>query len=201
LAIIIQFNFQKHLYIASNIHVMKPFLQIILMVLVSAPLLKAGEEPLLNKINIGESGCTAYMIGKPGEVSVSKSPDGSDIFTVESISQKWPDHQFGLILVRLVGMDEGVVKEQLLMAYMDYLKGQFSITASAGYGKGHTLETHPTAKGVIDYWEGSDGLKWVLKGWTAEDFLVVMFISGPETFDNINVQQVFFNGIRFPGDN
>lgn len=200
MAINIQPRIQKRLYIAANCQMKKLFLQIILMVFVSAPLLKAGEEPLMNKINIGESGCSAYMIGKPGEVSVSKSPDGSDIFTVESNSQKWPDHQFGLILVRLVGMDEGVDKEQLLMAYMDYLKGPFSISTAAGYGKGHTLETHPTAKGVIDYWEGSDGLKWVLKGWTAEDFLVVMFISGPENFDNVNVQQVFFNGIRFPGD-
>lgn len=162
--------------------------------------LKASEELLLNKIEIASSGCSAYMIGKPGEVSISNSPDGSEIFTVESVSQKYPDYQFGVILVKLIGIDENVDREQLLMAYMDFLKTPFSITASAGYGKGHTLETHASAKGVIDYWEGSDGLKWVLQGWAAEDYLVVMFISGPQTFDNVSIQKVFFNGIRFPGD-
>lgn len=64
----------------------------------------------------------------------------------------------------------------------------------------HTLSTHPSAKGVLDYWKDATGDEWVVKGWAAESTLFVMFVYGPEAYPNYIIVDTFFKGARFKGD-
>ena len=90
------------------------------------------------------------------------------------------------------------MNEDLTMPYPDFLQEQFAVIASAGYGKGHTLESTPAAIGVIDYWENVDGLQYAVKAWCDGDYLAVLLLCGPQEYPVFSVQEMFLNGFRFP---
>lgn len=157
--------------------------------------------PRFIKTDVADSGCKIYLPGKADPVDVSYSPDSSIVYTIETLdTTAGAYYHFGSIVVNLNGVDLTGQEEDMLIAYMDYLKDAFKIESSVGYGKGHTLSTHATAKGVLDYWEDADGDNWVVKGWAAESTLFVMFIYGPDDYPNQNVVDIFFKGARFKGD-
>jgi hypothetical protein len=87
--------------------------------------------------------------------------------------------------------------EQLLITYLDFLKTQLGVTGAAGYGLGHRLVSEPSARGVIDYWEGSGGTQYAIKGWVTQTHLAVLFIAGPTEYPVFNAQQLYLDGIRF----
>jgi hypothetical protein len=127
----------------------------------------------------------------------SYSPDSSMVFTSEYMSSD--DFNFGAIVVRFkepIGSDRAV-NEQLLISYMDYLKSQYGIVKSAGYGTDHTLEGFPDAVGVIDYWQDEAGKSFAVKGWNDGNKMGVLFIYGVGDYPNFNLQNMFLNGFRF----
>jgi hypothetical protein len=161
----------------------------------------AQKAPRFTKTPVGDSGASLYLLGAPTDQTVSYSPDSSRVYTIETVdTTQGADYHFGAIVVSLNNVDLKDIEETMLVQYMDYLKEMFGVKEAAGYGKGHTLSTHPTAKGVLDYWLDSSGTHWKVKGWAAESTLFVMFIYGPEDYPNVNVAEVFFNGARFVGD-
>lgn len=160
------------------------------------------QAPRFKKVAVSDSGCSVYIPGNPDPVTVEYSPDSSKVYTIETLDSTYKAYyHMGAIVVRLKDMTLKPEEcEDILVNYMDYLKTAFNIKKAAGYGKGHRLETHPTAKGVIDYWEDADGDQWAVKGWAAESTMFIMFIYGPKEYPNYNVQSMFFEGARFPGD-
>ncbi|TND08737.1 MAG: hypothetical protein FD123_1953 [Bacteroidetes bacterium] len=159
------------------------------------------QAPKFTKYDIKDSGCRIYLPGKPDPVDMSYSPDSSKVYTIESLDSTYGTYfHFGTIVVRLKEGDLVGTEEDMLTGYMDYLKDAFKIKKAVGYGKGHALSTHPTAKGVIDFWEDEDGDQWSVAGWAAESTIFVMFIYGNKEFPNQSVKEVFFKGARFPGD-
>jgi hypothetical protein len=161
----------------------------------------AQKAPRFTKTPVGDSGASVYLPGLPVDQTVSYSPDSSKVYTMEAIdTSQGASYRFGVIVVNLNGVDLKDMEEEMLTQYMDYLKDMFGVKQSAGYGKGHTLDTHPTAKGVLDYWLDAEETHWVVKGWAAESTLFVMFIYGPEDYPNVNVAQLYLNGARFAGD-
>jgi hypothetical protein len=176
---------------------------ILTMVLLAAlqTLVLAQKAPRFTKTPVGDSGTFIYLPGAPVDQTVSYSPDSSKVYTIEAVdSSQGASYRFGAIVVNLNNVDLKDMEEEMLTQYMDYLKGMFGVKESAGYGKGHTLSTHPTAKGVLDYWLDTEGTHWKVKGWAAESTLFVLFIYGPEDYPNVNVSELFFNGARFRGD-
>ncbi|MFN0216835.1 MAG: hypothetical protein ACKVT2_21475 [Saprospiraceae bacterium] len=163
--------------------------------------LTAQTTPRFTKTEIADSGCKIYLPGKAGNVEVTYSPDSSVVYTMETIdTSTGSEYHFGCIVVNLNGVDLAGMEEEMLIGYMDYLKSGVNVTEAAGYGKGHTLSTHPSAKGVLDYWVDANNLKWVVKGWAAESTIFVMFVYGQEDYPNYNVVDIFFKGARFKGD-
>jgi hypothetical protein len=136
----------------------------------------------------------AYMPEQP-TVERTLSEDSSAVFTCEV---KWQDFFFAVIAVKFSAPMEDDVQQEVAESYMDFLKGQFGITSAAGYGRGHTLESHGAAKGIIDFWQDGDGNQYQLKTWVDSKNLAVMMIYGPKEFPNYNVAQVYLNGFRFP---
>ncbi len=156
---------------------------------------------LFSKYPIGESTVQIYFPSQPDEVYVDYSPDSSMVYTTECTdSSTGQDFQFGAIVVNLQDEIEEELQEDLLVSYMDYLKESFNIQSTAGYGKGHTLTTHESAKGIIDLWEDEDLQKWEVTGWIAENTIVVLFEYGPDEYPNKNVIEIFMKGVRFFGD-
>lgn len=154
------------------------------------------------KYDVGDSGCKLYLPTAPQPVTMSYSEDSSRVYTIEcEDTLQGNTFHYGAIVVRLNNMDITGIEVELLISYLDYLKVSLSIKNSAGYGKGHTLSTHPSAKGIVDYWEDETGDEWKVMGWIAEQTLVVQFIYGPVEFPNYNISEMFFKGFRFPGDN
>ncbi len=173
----------------------------LLLLLPSLSFLLGQKAPRFVKTDIADSGCKLYLPGQADPVNISYSPDSSIVYTIETIDTSLGSfYHFGSIVINLKGVDLAGQEEDMLMSYMDYLKTTFNVKESAGYGKGHSLPTHPSAKGVLDYWLDETQTHWVVKGWAAESTIFVMFIYGPKDFPNPNVADIFFNGARFKGD-
>lgn len=160
----------------------------------------SAEPPLWQKVDIGASGCKAYFPGIPPEATVMLTSDSSKMYTMSLPSDHWEGYYFNLITVVLKDGQFTGNEENMLISYMDFLKQQFGVTEAMGYGKGHTLDTHPTSKGIIDYWENSDGYYFTLTGWCAEDILTIMYVVGEQNHLDYNICNMFFKGFRFPGD-
>lgn len=149
------------------------------------------------KYPIGDSGCSAYFPVDPGQAELSFSPDSSRVYTIECTDTD--GRTFSSIVIGLsIELAEAEI-EPILISYMDYLKEQFQVTGSAGYGTGHSLSTHPSAKGVIDYWStASDDVSVAAFG--DSNTLAVMMVFSGKGQEAGNLSQVFFKGFRFPGD-
>lgn len=153
--------------------------------------------PHLVKRTIENTTCTAYFPDdEDPNFELSYSPDSSKVYTGEVYSG---DHHFSVILIELNGIElqNEEEKENILINYLDYLQGTFSIVSAAGYGKGHKMESDPDAVGIIDYWEDVDGEPWAVKAWANKNTLAVMMLYGPNEYPLFNVQQLFLDGFRF----
>ncbi len=157
----------------------------------------SAQVPRFTKYQINETGRYAYFPEDPGTVEPVMSDDGSDVYTYEV---EFENTFYGTIMVDFT--DDAFKEnskeemEEVLISYLDYLQGAFSITETAGYGKGHTLESNPDAVGVLDYWEDATGEPWVIKGWVDQNSLAVMYMYSTE-LPAQGIQDVFLNGFRF----
>lgn len=155
-----------------------------------------AQVPRFEKINIGSTGCAVY-VPAPIVLDSSFSEDSSIVFSGEAPIDSF---SFFVICVQFkdpIGNDKAA-NTDLLTTYMDFLQQSFSITANAGYGKGHSLDSAPDATGVIDYWTDEFGLDWTVKGWINNGYLAVLGIYGRGQYPVYNVQDMFLNGFRFP---
>jgi len=152
--------------------------------------------PRFQRTNLGTSGLSAYLPPGFPELSISSSEDGSQVHTGEL---EQGGFLYGVIGLRFAAPLDADPEswEQLLVSYLDFLKGQLGVTGAAGYGLGHRLESEPTARGVIDYWEDASGTKYAVKGWVTQTHLAVLFIAGPTEYPVFNAQQIYLDGIRF----
>ncbi|MCB9558866.1 MAG: hypothetical protein H6709_00655 [Kofleriaceae bacterium] len=161
-----------------------------------APPADPGGVPRFERTNIGASGLSAYLPRGFPAFAVTPSEDGSDVLTAELDVGGFT---FGVIAVRFkdpIG-DDGDANEELLIAYLDFLKGSVGVTGAVGYGRGHTLADAPAARGVLDYWQTGDGGELVVKGWVTSTHLAVLYITGHGEYPYFNAQQMFLDGIRF----
>lgn len=152
--------------------------------------------PRLQRTNIGTTGLSAYLpVGFP-EFAVAPSEDGSRVHTGELAQGGFV---YGAIGLRFAApLEDGPESwEQLLISYLDFLKAQLGVTGAAGYGLGHRLESEPSARGVIDYWEDASGTQYAIKGWVTQTHLAVLFIAGPAEYPVLTAQQLYLDGIRF----
>lgn len=153
----------------------------------------------IKKYDIGNSGCKAYFFCNPGEAKIEYSPDSSTIYLQECENDQL---HYGLICVKYAASIAPVADaEDLMIQYLNYLKDEFKITASAGYGKGHTMSKNDKAKGVIDYWKDEAGSEWKIKAWTDGYYIGFMYVytdKDPVPSNDSKID-VFLNGFRFPG--
>lgn len=154
-----------------------------------------GPAQNFHKTPVGNSGCSLYVFC---DISFSSalSPDSSMVYTGEC---KKEDVNWGIICVKLTNpLSDLSQAEELLVNYLDYLKTNFEITQSVGYGKGHRLNKDENTRGIIDYWEDADKNNWKVKGWTDGKYLGVLYAFSlkelPETKVNL-----YLDGFRLPG--
>ncbi|MDX2284550.1 MAG: hypothetical protein NW241_10320 [Bacteroidia bacterium] len=158
---------------------------------------QAQQTPRFAKYPVAETGCHVYLPADPGGFERSLSEDQSELYTAEL---NYGDHHFAVIVVRFSEPIEGGAEAYTALAesYLDFLQEQFGVTGSAGYGRGHTLESHPEASGVLDYWEDQDGLQYVVKAWCDSRFMAVLMLYGEAEYPYFNARELFLNGFRFP---
>jgi len=144
------------------------------------------------KIPVGKSGCTVYTYCDL-KFDISRSQDSSVVYAGECEKELL---NYGVICVKLsIPREKLDEAENLLIAYMDYLKVSFGIKKAAGYGKGHLLNNNTGTRGVLDYWEDAEQ-HWKIKGWTNGRFIGVMYVYGKNALPESKVN-VFLDGLRF----
>lgn len=148
----------------------------------------------LKKYPVSKSGCSYYNYCD-AKFDASKSQDSSDIYTGECAVS---DVTYGIICVKLLNTVADLqMAEDLLIAYMDFLKQSFEITSTAGYGKGHRLNNNESTRGIIDYWKDKENNNWKVKGWTDGKHIGVLYAYTNKTLPEQKVN-VFLDGFRLP---
>lgn len=151
--------------------------------------------PRFERVDLGTTGLSAYMPRGFPPFDVTTSQDGS---TVHSGELRLGGFTFACIALRLkepLGADDD--REGMLVSYLDFLKTTFGVTQSAGYGRGHTVDSEPLARGVIDYWDDADKVHYAVKGWVTLTHLAVLMVYGPGDYPYLTAQQAYLDGIRF----
>ncbi len=148
----------------------------------------------LKKYPVGKSGCSYYNYCD-AKFDISKSTDSSDIYTGECVN---PDVTYGIICVKLLNpVADLQMAEDLLIAYIDFLKQSFEVTSAAGFGKGHRLNGNENTRGIIDYWKDKDNNNWKVKGWTDGKYIGVLYAYTSKALSEQKVN-VFLDGFRLP---
>ena len=86
--------------------------------------------------------------------------------------------------------------EQELIERLDFMKADFSVTDSAGYGRGLQLSNNSNTRGVVDYWKDSESNHWKIKAWTDGKFIAILYALSKTELPEQKVN-VFLEGIRF----
>lgn len=150
----------------------------------------------LKKYAIGASGCQAYFYCDPGTFEMTYSEDSSKVYSAECTND---GTGYGVVCVKLSeALTDLTAAEDLLVTYLDYLKTNFKITSSAGYGKGHRLKDREDTRGIIDYWTDKEKDNWKIKGWTDGKFIAVLYAYNKKDIPEAKVN-VFLESFRLPG--
>lgn len=168
------------------------------LLLLAALSLEAQDVPRFQKFPFSNSGFEVYLPTAPEEVEEMQAEDGSQMWTVEVIHN---DLTYAVIVAKFYEPlgDDAVEQTALLESYLGFLQTQLDIVDSAGFGRGHSLDSDPSVKGVIDYWLDSENFSWSVKGWVNSHYIAVMLLGGDGDRErNPNIEQLFLNGIRFP---
>lgn len=88
--------------------------------------------------------------------------------------------------------------EGMVVDYLDFLKKNFDITKSVGYGKGNHLGDNENTRGVTDYWEDKDKNNWKIKGWTDGKYIAVLYGYSAKELDETKLN-IFLDSLKFPG--
>jgi hypothetical protein len=161
-------------------------------------LLNTGAQSL-KKYAIGTSGCSVYLFCEPGNFGSSYSEDSAIVYTGDCKTADSSDYGFICVQLKQTTADMQVA-EELLVAYLDYLKTALNITAAAGYGKGHILNGNVNTRGIIDYWTDKTGDEWKMKAWTDGRFIAVLYVYASGTLKETEKMNVFLDGFRFPAN-
>jgi hypothetical protein len=149
----------------------------------------------LKKVQIINSGCSLYSYCD-FLFETEYSEDSSLVYVSECAKD---DLTYGVICVKLKQPADNLDRaEESLITYLDYLKSSFKIEKSAGYGKGHRLNSNENTRGVIDYWEDSEKNNWKIKGWTNGKFIGVLYGYSAKELPETKLN-VYLDGLRFPG--
>ena len=125
----------------------------------------------LKKYPVSNSGCSLYMYCPP-KFDFDYSQDSSKVWTAEC---EVAEVSYGIICIKLFSpIDSLNAAEEMMISYLDFLKADFHVKESVGYGKGHILNKNPKTKGVLDYWKDTEGNNWKVKGWTDGKFIGVL---------------------------
>lgn len=148
----------------------------------------------LKKYAISNSGCYIYSYCE-STYDVKKSNDSSLVYTGECTVA---EVTYGVICVKLLTpLTELTLAEDVLIAYLDYLKSNFNIKKSAGYGKGHRLNNNENTRGIIDYREDADLDKWKIKAWTDGKYIGFLYAYSKKELPETKVN-VFLDSFRLP---
>lgn len=159
--------------------------------------------PRFARTTVGTCGCSLYAPPGMAFDPPTLSEDGAQVWTGEvrhGGAEAGAGWTFGAIVVKFKEPFADASPEQLeelLVAYMDFLRTQFEITANAGVGRGHTHSENTGARGVIDYWKDKVGDDWAVKGWIDKDRLAILFVAGKGDFPYFSAQQMYLEGFRF----
>lgn len=149
----------------------------------------------MKKYDIGTTGCQVYLYAEP-LFAMSLSEDSAEVWTGEVEKEGF---SYSVICVRFHENMQSNEQEltNLLTSYLDFLKGQFNITASAGYGAGHRLGERTDIFGIIDFWEDAESVQYKVMGWVNNEYLTVQVVSGA-TEPDYTLCNNFFQGMVFP---
>jgi len=147
------------------------------------------------KYPIGTSGCSVYLFCGPA-FDEAYSEDSSKVYTGECAKDSV---YYGTICVKLLNPVKDITQaEELVVAYLDFLKKSFSIEHAAGYGRGNRLNSNENTRGVIDYWQDKDKNNWKVKGWTDGKFIGIVYAYSIKELPEAKAD-VVLNSFRFPG--
>ena len=149
----------------------------------------------LKKYSISNSGCSLYNYCA-SKFTLDYSEDSSKVYTGECTVA---GVTYGVICIKLLNeIPDLTDAEDLMITYLDHLKGSFQVIKAAGYGHGHSLKGREDTRGVVDYWTDNAGDRWKIKSWTDGKFIGFMYTYSSKELPEAKVN-AFLDSFRLPG--
>ncbi|MEZ5035461.1 MAG: hypothetical protein R2796_10760 [Chitinophagaceae bacterium] len=148
----------------------------------------------LKKYAIEKTGCY-YSNYCAADLHLEYSEDSSKVYSGECTTD---ETTYGVICVQLLRpMNDLKLAEDMMIAYLDYLKSTMNIEKSVGYVKGYRLHKDENTRGVVDYWIDKDADKWKIKAWTNGRFIGLLYAYKSGELSENKVNQ-FLDSFVFP---
>ncbi len=151
-----------------------------------------------NRMTIGDTGCS-FLARCNTEFKLEYSSDSSKVYSGECVINTTAGDAltYGIICVQFkTPFEDLTLAEDMMIAYADYLKQNFTIIKAAGYSKGYRLNKSDSTRGIGDTWDDSEKDKWKIRAWTNGKFLGFMYVYSRKPVADATAEQ-FFNGFRF----
>lgn len=162
-------------------------------------LAQSQESNIPKKYGIEKTGCSMYFFGKPSNWDITPLSNFDSLYVAQS------EHNgsfYGAFVIKSNAVSEKDLtasgKEQRMLNFLDVFKETYEIKRCVGVGLGRTLEAYPAVIGAIDYCEDDKQHNFVIHTWNNGNIVAILFIIYGDEEPNINMQQLYFNGFKFP---
>jgi len=143
---------------------------------------------------IGNTGCSSLVFSAHARFRKSVTESGDDLYFYE---HEEAGLAYGVICVQLNQDYELQEATDLLVHYMDALKGPFYILHQTGLKKETDWNSESTRK-LVDYWQDGDLMDWKVKGYTNGKQIAVLYVKNISLVD-VARQDRFLDSFHFPG--
>jgi len=159
----------------------------------------AQESNIPKKVQIEKTGCAMYFFGTPSAWEITELGQNDTLFVAQSDHN---DIKYGAFIIKYDKVDDKIfqkeIKTQNMLNLLGVFKETYNIKRCVGEGLGRTLNNYPDVVGALDYCEDESQNQFSIHSWSNGKIVAILFVASADVEPNINMQELFFNGFRFP---
>ena len=146
------------------------------------------------KYSIGHTGCTLLLPQNSGKFSTSFT-NAKDMMHFKELTRG--EVTYGSVVIQLLEpLDVMAEAEKKLALFMNTLQASYDVECNTGLSLGFTQKQNPLARGIVDYWQDSDGVDFKVKGWTNGRFIAVLYIRNISEVP-VAKQEMYLDSLQF----
>lgn len=143
---------------------------------------------------IGHTGCSVCVLSDSDSFESTWTPSHDTMYINE---MKDGSAVYGVIAIDLFEPTDNLDHaEGILGQFMNSLHSTFDIEHHTGLINGYTQTAHRQVRGIVDYWQDTDGIDWKVKGWTNGQVVSLLYVKNINEVP-VHRQDFFLDSFQF----